>query len=93
MSEEKYLEEIRQVWKSVVDSFRDTISEAAINLWFGELDILSFDGDVITSDSDTGVIKNETTGETYMTKPFPPFIGKIIADGGLMESIKKGNIR
>ena len=51
------------------------------------------DGDVIASDSDTGVIKNETTGETYMTKPFPPFIGKIIADGGLMESIKKGNIR
>ena len=48
---------------------------------------------MISSDSDTGVIKDETTGETYMTKPFPPFIGKIIADGGLMESIKKGNIK
>ena len=51
------------------------------------------DGDCITSDSDTGVIRNETTGKTYTTKPFPPFIAKIIADGGLMESIKKGNIR
>ena len=51
------------------------------------------DGDCVTSDSDTGVIKDETTGKTYMTKPFPPFIGKIIADGGLMESIKKGNIK
>jgi len=51
------------------------------------------DGDFITSDSDTGVICDETTGETYTTKPFPPFIGKIIADGGLMESIKKGNIK
>ena len=51
------------------------------------------DGDFITSDSDTGVIKDETTGATYTTKPFPPFIAQIIADGGLMESIKKGNIR
>ena len=51
------------------------------------------DGDFITSDSDTGVIVDETTGATYTTKPFPPFIGKIIADGGLMESIKKGNIK
>ena len=51
------------------------------------------DGDFITSDSDTGIIMDETTGATYTTKPFPPFIGKIIADGGLMESIKKGNIK
>ena len=37
------------------------------------------------------LIVNETTGKTYTTKPFPPFIAQIIADGGLMESIKKGN--
>ena len=51
------------------------------------------DGDVISSDSDTGIIINETTGKTYSTKPFPPFIAQIIADGGLMESIKKGNFK
>ena len=51
------------------------------------------DGDVISSDSDTGIIVNETTGKTYTTKPFPPFIAQIIADGGLMESIKKGNFK
>ncbi len=51
------------------------------------------DGDEVAADSDTGVIKNLTTGESFTTKPFPEFIAKIIADGGLMEAIKKGNIR
>ena len=51
------------------------------------------DGDEVAADSDTGVIKNLTTGESFTTKPFPEFIAKIIADGGLMEAIKKGNIK
>ena len=51
------------------------------------------DGDEVFSDSALGIIENKTTGATYNTKPFPEFIAKIIADGGLMEAIKKGNIR
>lgn len=51
------------------------------------------DGDEIAADSDTGVIKNLTTGQEFKTKPFPEFIGKIIADGGLIESIKKGSVK
>ncbi len=51
------------------------------------------DGDEIAADSDTGVIKNLTTGEEFKTKPFPEFIGKIIADGGLIESIRKGSVK
>ena len=51
------------------------------------------DGDEVVADSDTGIIKNITTGEEFSTKPFPEFIAKIIADGGLMEAIKKGNIK
>ena len=50
-------------------------------------------GDEVIADSDMGIIKNITTGAEFSTKPFPEFIGKIIADGGLMESIKKGNIK
>ncbi len=50
------------------------------------------EGDYIVSDSDEGIIEDKTTGKIYHTKPFPPFIAQIIADGGLMESIKKGNI-
>lgn len=51
------------------------------------------DGDEVAADSDIGMIKNLTTGAEFTTKPFPEFIAKIIADGGLMEAIKKGNIR
>ena len=38
---------------------------------------------------DTGVITDETTGKTFQAEPFPPFIQKIIADGGLMKSLTK----
>ena len=51
------------------------------------------DGDEIVADRDKGLISDKTTGQSFQTKPFPEFIGKIIADGGLMESIKKGSIR
>ena len=48
-------------------------------------------GDNVSIDFDSGVITNNTTGKTYTAQPFPPFIQKIIADGGLLASIKKGN--
>ncbi len=50
------------------------------------------DGDEVTADADTGIITDITTGETFTTKPFPEFIAKIIADGGLIEAIKKGDL-
>ena len=46
------------------------------------------EGDVVAINFDTGVITDETTGQTFQAAPFPPFIQKIIADGGLMKSIK-----
>ena len=51
------------------------------------------DGDEIKADSDTGVIVDVTKGLEFKTKPFPEFIGKIIADGGLIEAIKKGSVK
>lgn len=51
------------------------------------------EGDKLTVDMDKGVIKNETTGAEYKTEPFPPFIQSIIANGGLIESIKAGKIK
>jgi 3-isopropylmalate/(R)-2-methylmalate dehydratase small subunit len=50
------------------------------------------DGDMVTVDADSGVIVNETTGQTYQAQPFPPFIKDIIEQGGLIESIK-GKVR
>ncbi len=51
------------------------------------------DGDIISADSDTGIITDITTGKQFKTKPFPEFIAKIIADGGLVESIRKGSVK
>ena len=44
-------------------------------------------GDKVKVDFDTGVITDETTGETFQAQAFPPFIQNIIQAGGLMNSI------
>ncbi|MBP5791544.1 MAG: 3-isopropylmalate dehydratase small subunit [Kiritimatiellae bacterium] len=40
-------------------------------------------GDTVAIDFDVGLIKDETTGETFKAEPFPPFMQKLIAAGGL----------
>ena len=40
-------------------------------------------GDTISVDFDTGVITDETTGQTFRGEPFPPFMQELIAAGGL----------
>ena len=42
------------------------------------------EGDRVEADLDSGVICNLTTGMEYRTAPFPPFIRKIIENGGLI---------
>ena len=46
------------------------------------------DGDEVSVDFSTGIIKNETTGKEYKAEPFPEFMQKIIAKGGLVEYTK-----
>lgn len=46
-------------------------------------------GDKVHVDFDTGVIIDETTGQTFQAQPFPPFIQEIIKAGGLMNSIRQ----
>jgi 3-isopropylmalate/(R)-2-methylmalate dehydratase small subunit len=50
-------------------------------------------GDEVEVDLDTGVITDETTGETFKAEPFPEFIQNIITAGGLIEAAKKGIIK
>ncbi|MBQ6401845.1 MAG: 3-isopropylmalate dehydratase small subunit, partial [Firmicutes bacterium] len=47
------------------------------------------EGDKVTVDFDTGVIINETTGQSFQAQPFPEFIQEIMAAGGLINSLKK----
>lgn len=49
------------------------------------------EGDQVEADLLGGVIYNRTTGKSFKTQPFPEFIQKIIANGGLVASIQKGD--
>ena len=47
------------------------------------------EGDVVSIDLVRGEIRNETTGEIFWARPFPPFLQEIIAAGGLMNLVEK----
>ena len=47
------------------------------------------DGDEVSIDFDSGIITNVTKNETYQAMPFPDFIKEIMADGGLMNNLRK----
>ena len=48
-------------------------------------------GDTVSVDFNTGVITNETSGQTFQAEPFPPFMQNLIACGGLV-NYSKGKI-
>jgi len=48
LAERNYIEEIRPVWEMVVNSFREKLSESTIDLWFGNIEIISYQEDTIT---------------------------------------------
>lgn len=47
-------------------------------------------GDELIIDTETGLIKNITSGEVFKAKPFPEFIDKIIKAGGLLNFARGG---
>lgn len=50
-------------------------------------------GNTVEADLDAGIIYDRTSGKSFKTQPFPAFIQKIIENGGLVESIRKGDIK
>ncbi len=50
MSDRKHIEVIQEVWDLVKDSFRESkeLSETTIKLWFGDIEILSYEDNIIT---------------------------------------------
>ena len=50
-------------------------------------------GDTVEADLDNGVIYDRTNEKQFKVQPFPEFIQKIITNGGLVESVKKGDIK
>ena len=51
------------------------------------------EGHTVEADLDNGILLDKTTGVSFEAAPFPPFIQTIIANGGLIESIKKGAVK
>lgn len=77
----------------IAASFARIFYRNAINIGFPILECPEAaekinNGDKVSVDFETGVITDETTGETFQATSFPPFIAKIIEKGGLFEYIK-----
>jgi 3-isopropylmalate/(R)-2-methylmalate dehydratase small subunit len=47
------------------------------------------EGDTVEINADSGLIKDLTTGAQFQARPIPSFMQELIADGGLMEHIRK----
>ena len=45
-------------------------------------------GDEVSVDFDSGLIRDETTGAEFRATALPPFIGRIVEDGGLLPYLK-----
>lgn len=47
------------------------------------------EGDMVEVDPDRGIIRNQSTGETFSVAPIPPFMKELLEDGGLISHIKR----
>ena len=82
----------------IADSFARIFYRNSINIGLAivecpeAVDAIS-EGDTVEADLDNGVIRDVTNGKEFHVAPFPEFIQTIIANGGLIESIKKGAVK
>ena len=78
----------------IAASFARIFYRNAINIGFPILECPEAaekinNGDEVTVDFATGIIKDETTGESFQAVALPPFIEKIVECGGLLPYLKK----
>ena len=78
----------------IADSFARIFYRNAINCGFYLIELPDAtkkinDDDELQIDYKKGLIKNKTTGKDIKFEPLPDFALKIIADGGLLKSIKR----
>lgn len=64
--------------------YRNSINTGLVILECPEAVDAIKNGDVVSVDTETGTITDETTGESFTAQPFPPFIADIIEQGGLL---------
>lgn len=77
----------------IAPSFARIFYRNAINIGFPILECPAAvdgisPGDQVSVDFATGIISDETTGQTFQSAPFPAFVNGIIEHGGLLASLK-----
>ena len=90
-----YLNEIKEIWSMVLNKMREKFSATAVNLWFGDAEIISFSNNVLTI-SASSEFKMQIINEKYIThieEIFEEFMGfkisiKVIS-GGAAVSVDK----
>lgn len=60
-----YLNDISNIWEMVKEAFGDTMAKAVIDLWFGELKIVSFENNCITFSTNSN-FKYKIIKEKYL---------------------------
>ena len=72
-----YLDDIKNIWISVKESFRDILAQTVIDLWFGELNIVSFENNCLSFTTDSE-FKYKIITEKYLDmlkERFKDFLG------------------
>ena len=72
-----YLDDIKNIWISVKESFRDSLAQTVIDLWFGELNIVSFENNCLSFTTDSE-FKYKIITEKYLDmlkERFKDFLG------------------
>ena len=90
-----YLNEIKEIWSMVLSKMREKFSATAVNLWFGDAEIISFSNNILTI-SASSEFKMQIINEKYIThieEIFEEFMGfkipiKVIS-GGAAVSVDK----
>lgn len=77
----------------IAASFARIFYRNAINIGFPILECPEAsekikNGDIVSVDLKTGVIRDKTTGESFQATAFPPFLEKLIGSGGLLPYLK-----
>lgn len=78
----------------VADSFARIFFRNAINIGLPIIEHKGIsaainNGDEVTVDFEAGMIQNVTKSESFQAAKLPPFIMEILADGGLIENLRK----
>ena len=69
--------------------FRNAINIGLPVIECKEISATVDNGDELTVDFETGTIQNVTKGKSFQVTQLPPFISEILADGGLIENLRR----